>query len=147
MDLDPKTRAFLEKNHGAAMVTLREDGSAHAVRVGLALVGGKLWSSGTRVRARTEHLRRDPRATLFVFEPGFGYVTLEAKVKILDGPDVPEQSLALFRTMQAGMTPPSTAGHLYWNGVEVTPGEFRQAMVDEGRIIYEFEPLRSYGLH
>ena len=61
MNLDEKAIAFLEKNHSAAMTTLRRDGSPHTVRVGVALVEGRLWSSGTKDRVRTKHLRRDPR--------------------------------------------------------------------------------------
>ena len=53
MELDAQQRAFLEKNHGAAMVTLRRDGRPHAVRVGVALVDGRVWSSGVPERART----------------------------------------------------------------------------------------------
>ncbi|HET6318598.1 MAG TPA: hypothetical protein VFG86_19255 [Chloroflexota bacterium] len=47
MELAAEQRAFLEANYGAVMVTLRPDGTPHAVRVGVALVDGKLWSSGT----------------------------------------------------------------------------------------------------
>lgn len=128
------------------MVTLRADGAPHVVRVGVALVDGKLWSSGTQVRLRTRHLHRDPRAALFVFGPGYGYLGMDARVRILDGPDIPDLSIALFRTMQAGSTTITTPGNLLWNGVEVTPEQFRQAMVDEQRLIYEFLPVRTYGL-
>ncbi len=40
-------QVFLEQNHAAAMITLRADGTPGAVRVGVGLVDGKLWSSGT----------------------------------------------------------------------------------------------------
>ena len=147
MDFDEKTRAFLEQHHRAGMVTLRADGMPHVVRVGVALVEGKLWSSGTQRRARTRHLRRDPRSTLFVFDQGYGYLAIESGVTILEGPEVPELSIKLFHTMQAGMPGIQTPGNLLWNGVELTPDQFRQAMVDEQRLIYQFEPLRMYGLH
>ena len=68
VDLTPDQRAFLDEHRSAAMVTLRRDGTPHAVQVGVAVVDGALWSSGTARRARTRHLRRDPRATLFVFD-------------------------------------------------------------------------------
>ncbi len=68
MSLSERERDFLEQHRSAAMATLRADGSPHVVRVGVAVVDGKVWSSGTRSRARTRHLRRDPRATLFVFD-------------------------------------------------------------------------------
>jgi PPOX class probable F420-dependent enzyme len=145
VDLSEQHRAFLEKNHGAAMVTLRRDGTPHAVRVGVALVDGKVWSSGTQHRLRTRFLRRDPRCTLFVFESGFGYLTLEGTVKILEGPDAPDMNLRLFRTMQAGMKPGPAPGNLMWNGKELTRDQFRQAMVDEKRLIYELDVQRAYG--
>jgi PPOX class probable F420-dependent enzyme len=99
-------REFLERNHAAAMVTLRPGGSPHVVRVGVALVDGKLWSSGLPQRVRTGHLRRDPRAALFVFDPSgsnaWAWLAVEAVVTILEGPDAPDKSVELFREMQKG---------------------------------------------
>src|SRR5690348_11511737 len=101
VELSEQQRGFLDKARGAAMITLRGDGTPVAVRVGIALVDGKLWSSGTKDRARTRWLRRDPRSTLFVYDPtGFGFLNIESRVRILEGPDAPEQSLRLFRVMQ-----------------------------------------------
>jgi PPOX class probable F420-dependent enzyme len=136
-------RAFLDKNHSAAMITLRPDGTPHAVRVGLALVDGKLWSSGIPSRVRTGHVRRDPRSTLFVYEQGYNYLTIESRARILDGPEAAEQSLRLFDVMQSGR---SDAKILMWNGQPKTFEQFLAAMREEQRLIYEFEPLRVYGL-
>jgi hypothetical protein len=49
------------------------------------LVDGSLQSSGTQTRVRTKHLRRDPRATLFVFDTTnpWRWVGLEATVTIV----------------------------------------------------------------
>ena len=142
MDLNEQQRAFLEKARGAAMITLRADGSPVAVRVGVALVDGKLWSSGTHDRARTRWLRRDPRSTLFVYDPaGFGYLNIESRVRILEGPQAPEQNMRLFRVMQGRPT-----GQLAWFGSEKSEEEFLQTMIDERRLIYEFEPVRVSGL-
>jgi hypothetical protein len=143
MDLSDKQEAFLGKNHGAAMVTLRADGTPHAVRVGVALVDGKIWSSGVPGRARTKYLRRDPRSTLMVFEAGYGYLTIESRVTILDGPDAPELNVRLFQVMQSGRPDQNV---LNWNGKPLGLDEFLQAMRDEQRLIYEFAPLRAYGL-
>jgi hypothetical protein len=63
-------------------------------------VDGKLWSSGVRSRMRTAHLRRDSRCTLLVFDPAWSYLTLETNATIIDGPEVPEMSVRLFRVMQ-----------------------------------------------
>jgi PPOX class probable F420-dependent enzyme len=137
--------AFLEQNHRAAMVTLRGDGSPHVVRVGVALVDGHLWSSGIPDRLRTRHLRRDSRCSLFVFDQGYSYLTLETRVTILDGPDAAEMNVRLFSEMQKEMQRPP--GTLFWNGQPLTEPDFVQTMRDEQRLIYQFdEPLRVYGM-
>jgi len=123
------------------MITLRHDGSPVAVRVGIALVDGKLWSSGTQDRARTRRLRRDPRSTLFVYEKGYGYLNIESRVKILEGPEVPEQSKKLFLTMQK-----NPSGPVKFNGREMSDEEFLRTMIDEKRLIYEFDPVHISGM-
>ena len=141
MHLTETQMHFLVTNRAAAMITVGDDGRAKAVRVGVAVVAGKVWSSGTRDRVRTQRLRKDPRCTLLVFEPGFAALTLETTVEILDGPEVADQSVALFRTMQG-----KPDGQLTWYGEELEVEDFRRAMVDQGRIIYEFTIERAYGL-
>ncbi|HSI30655.1 MAG TPA: hypothetical protein VK951_04930, partial [Miltoncostaeaceae bacterium] len=93
-------------------------------------------------RARTRHLRRDPRSTLFVFDGRRSWLTLEAVVTILDGPDAAEQNVRLFQVMQGR----SGSEPLAWFGGELSPSEFQTAMEAEGRLIYEFEVVRAYGL-
>jgi Pyridoxamine 5'-phosphate oxidase len=131
---------FLRKNRSAAMITVGSDGVAKAVRIGLGLVDGKLWSSGTDERARTRRLRRDPRCTLFAFEPGFLYLTLETTVELIDGPEAVDFNVRLFRELQG-----RPAGPLTWFGGEHDEDRFREIMVEEGRLIYQFEVQRSYG--
>jgi hypothetical protein len=138
--LSDEEREFVRGNRSAAMITVTPAGVAKAARVGVALVDGRLWSSGTQARARTRRLRRDPRCTLFVFDAGFGWLALETTVTILEGPDAPAQSVRLFRVMQD-----RPAGPLSWFGGELEEAAFRQAMVDEGRLIYEFDVHRAYG--
>ena len=146
MPVSERARTFLEESRAAAMITLRRDGTAHAVRVGIAVVEGKIWSSGTADRVRTRHVRRDPRATLFVIGPGYGALTLESNVRILEGADAPELSVKLFTAMQRRMAPPAAAGHLMWFGKQLSREEFLRTMVEERRLIYEFEVIREYGL-
>lgn len=147
--MDPKVREFLEQTSSAAMVTLKKDGTPHAVRVGIVLVDGKLWSSSTSNRVRTKHLRRDPRSTLFVFdlknpENAYKYLALETRVAILDGPDVPELSVSMFKAMQR--IPDGSDRKLSWFGQEFDDEAFKARMVEEGRLIYEFDVLKTYGM-
>lgn len=142
MALGEKELDYLSKNHSAAMITVGDNGFAKAVRVGVVLVDGRLWSSGTRSRARTARLRKDPRCTLYVHDATFGHLVLETTVEIIDSPDVPEQSVRLFRTMQG-----KPSGTLSWFGGDLDEDAFRARMVEEGRLIYEFTVRRHYGLY
>jgi PPOX class probable F420-dependent enzyme len=146
--MDEKVRAFLEQNHAAGMITLRRDGTPHAARVAVGLLDGRLPSSSTQSRVRTKNLRRDPRSTLFVFPgQGAGWLGLETVVTIREGPEVPELTLRYFNDMQRGLTPAPKAGNVIWFGAERTPDEFLKMMVEEGRLLYDFEVRRAYGMY
>jgi len=141
MNLNDKQRAFLEQTHSAAMITVDAAGVAKATRVGVALIDGRLWSSGTADRVRTRRLRRDPRCTLYVHDAAFSFLTLETTVTILEGPDAPDQHVRLFRLMQG-----KPDGPLGWFGGQLEEAEFRQRMVEEGRLIYQFDVQKAYGM-
>lgn len=129
--MDPKLERFLETHRDAVMLTTKKDGVPHVARVGIGMVEGKLWSSGTQDRVRTSHIRRDPRATLYV--PGddrWHWLGLEATVTVLDGPDAPQLNLKLYRVLA---------------GEPDDLDEYLEAMEKEKRLIYEFEPVRAYG--
>lgn len=69
-------------------------------------------------------------------------MALETTVTIADGPDAPALNLRLFREMQARPT-----GPLAWFGKDLPEPDFLRTMVEEQRLIYRFEVLRTYGLH
>jgi hypothetical protein len=52
----------------------------------------------------------------------------------------------LFHEMQRGLQPHPSGQNLMWYGKELTPTEFESAMRTEGRVIYEFDVQRTYGL-
>ena len=133
--MDDRVKKFLEHHHSAVMTTLKKDGSPHSVMVGVGLVDGKLWSSGTRTRVRTGHLRRDNRAVLLVLnrDNAYSWLAIESHVNILDGPDAVDQNQALYEVLTGG--PPEKMD------------EYRQAMVDDQRLIYEFSIDRTYGAY
>ena len=141
MRLNEAQIQFVTSNRSAAMITTGSDGIPKAVRVGVAFVDGKLWSSGTRNRIRTRRLREDPRCTLFVFEPGYQALTIETAVTIIDGSVAADHSVRLFRTMQA-----RPDGPLSWFGRELDEDAFRLHMIEEERLIYEFDVDHAYGL-
>ena len=131
--MDDDVREFLEENHDAVMTTVKKDGAPHVARIGLGLVDGKLWSSGTQTRVRTKHVRRDPRAALMVLDSSTRYrwLGLECRVNILDGDDAPQLNLKLYRTLA---------------GEPDDVDEYLDAMVKEQRLIYEFEIVKAYGM-
>ncbi len=141
MSLSDDEVRYLADHHSAAMITTATDGTAKVARVGVALVDGRVWSSGTTSRVRTRRLRRDPRCTLFVFDAGFSWLALETTVTIIDGPGAAAENVRLFREMQG-----RPAGPLQWYGRELDEQQFLRAMADEGRLIYEFDVHRAYGL-
>jgi PPOX class probable F420-dependent enzyme len=143
---DERVTAFIDQNPAAAMITLRPDGTPHSARVGVGVVDGKIWSSGTQTRVRTKHLRRDPRCHLFVFDtsPNPKWLGLDTEVTILDGPDAPELNLRLMQTMQKGRAP---EGMVAWFGGVLSEDEFLKTMRDERRLVYEFHPTRAYGYY
>ena len=124
------------------MITVGGDGVPKVARVGVALVDGCLWSSGTADRVRTRRVRKHPTCTLFVFDNAFAFLALETTVTILDGADAPELNLRLFRLMQD-----KPAGPLSWFGADLDEAEFLDTMREENRLIYEFEVQRTYGLY
>lgn len=141
MSIPADHEEFLAKNHSAAMITIAADGMPRSVRVGVALVDGKLWSSGTAGRVRTRRLRRDPRCGLFVFDAGgFSWLGLDTTVTILAGPGAPALNVRLFRLMQG-----RPDGPLSWLGGELGEAAFLAKMREEERLIYEFNVQRAYG--
>ena len=122
------------------MITIGSDGMPKVARVGVALVDGRLRSSGKQDRVRTGRLRRDPRCTLYVHSTSPAWLGLETSVVILEGPDAPQLNLELFRVMQGHPT-----GPMWWYGEELDEDAFLERMAAEERLIYEFDIQRIYG--
>jgi hypothetical protein len=59
----------------------------------------------------------------------------------------PENSFRLFETMQQGMEPGPGPGMIFWEGTERSREDFLRIMVEEQRLIYQLEVVRSYGLY
>ncbi len=129
--MDEKIRQFLEQHNTGAMVTVRANGSAHVARVTIGVVDGKVWSTGNADRVRTKHLRTNPRATFFVFDPrSRRWVGLEGRVTIHEGPGTPEKCLAFRRAV--GQEPKDVDA-------------FLREMVEVNRVVYELNVERAYG--
>ena len=142
MTLTDKEVAFLQANPTAAMITVGKDGYAKPIRIVFRIVDGKIWSSGNRNRVRTKRLLRDPRCTLYVHEPAFNFLALETTVTVLDNERTLDDSIRYFRQSQERPT-----GPLNWFGKEMTEDEFRDFLIKDERILYEFNPVKFYGTY
>ncbi|KJE23489.1 Pyridoxamine 5'-phosphate oxidase [Frankia torreyi] len=148
--MDERLARFIGDHPDAAMITLRPDGSAHAARIEVALVEGRLWSSGAQALTRTGNLRRDPRGTLFVFAPPPDprWAGLATTVRLLDDPDAPDLHVRLMRARHGDAAP---AGMLLAHDDAVggdrpwLPDEYRTHVQAERRLIYDFTVTRAYG--
>jgi hypothetical protein len=152
--MDDRVRAFLQANHLATLTTHRPDHMPHSAHITVGVVGDRLWSSGTERRMRTVFMRLDPVCTLLVFPVradghatyhhgtlGAEWLGIEANVEVLDGPDVPDQTIALLHALHPG----SPAGLVHWQQAFRPEDEVREAIRAEGRVIYDFEVIRAYG--
>ena len=129
--MDERITKFLEQNHSGAMITVRPNGTAHVARVTIGIVGGKVWSTGNKDRVRTKHLRTNPNATYFVFDPRTRiWVGLEGKVSVHEGPDAWQECLAFRRAVGQ---PPDDAN------------AFLEEMKKTDRVVYELDVQRAYG--
>ena len=128
---------FVAQHSKGVLVTLRQDGRPQLSNI-LYLPGADrtVRISVTNSRAKTNNLRRDPRASLHVTSPDFwSYVVLDGTVAlspVAAQPDDPvvEELVDMYRL--------ATGEHPDWD-------EFRQAMVAQGRLVATLTPTYAYG--
>lgn len=146
--MEDRIARFVKDHPDAAMATTRLDGSVHVARIELAVVNGRIWSSGSEDLVRTKNLRRDPRSTLFVFGPHPDWIGLETVVDLVDGPDSPKLHLELMRERHRGLAPAGMVmGHDDRIGGDrlYREDEYTEHIASEKRLIYDFEIRRAYG--
>ncbi len=132
-----KALAFVREHDRGVLVTSRKDGKPQLSNIVYVPDADGMRISVTDSRAKTKNLRRDPRASLHVTRADFfAYVVLEGTVALspvaADPGDPVVEGLAEMYRMARGEHPD-------W-------AEFRQAMVDEGRVLAQLRVERAYGL-
>ena len=130
--------AFVRENGRGVLVTLRQNGLPQLSNIMYVPdENGVIGISVTESRAKTKNLRRDPRALLHVTRADFfAYVVLEGTVTLSSvatepGDSVVDALVEMYRTARGE--------HPDWD-------EFRQAMVDEGRVLAQLRAERAYGM-
>ena len=125
-----------ERTH-AILVTIRSDGRPQSSDVVYALDDDTFLISLTDDRAKTRNLRRDPRAVLHISEPSsWSYLSFDGNVELspitTTFGDAAGDALVLYYESVAG------APHPNWD-------EYRQAMIDERRLVARFTPSSAVG--
>jgi PPOX class probable F420-dependent enzyme len=129
---------FVAERKNAMLLTIKSDGRPQSSNIAYVVNdAGQILISVTEGRAKTKNLRRDPRASLHVNRDDFwAYVVVEADVELTPVAARPDdetvdQLVEYYR---------SVAGeHDNWD-------EYRQAMVDDQRLILTLTPTHAYGM-
>jgi PPOX class probable F420-dependent enzyme len=129
---------FVAEHKNAMLLAIKSDGRPQSSNIAYVVNdAGQILVSVTEGRAKTKNLRRDPRASLHVNRDDFwAYVVIEADVELTPvavRPDdeTVDQLVEYYR---------SVAGeHDNWD-------EYRQAMVDDQRLILTLTPTHAYGM-
>lgn len=138
MDLDAALR-FVRTRRQGVLVTIRRDGRPQLSNVlyGIGEDSDTIRISVTDSRAKTRNLRRDRRASLYVVgETFWSYVVLDGAADLTPvaadpNDEVVDELVLMYR--QAG------GEHSDWD-------EYRQAMVEDQRLVVRLGPERAYGL-
>lgn len=136
MNLDHAVSWATRRKHGT-LITLRADGRAQTSDIVYRFVDGTFVISITEERSKTKNMRRDPRAVLHISEPTtWSYVSIDGTVNLsevtTDPTDDTSDALVDYYRNVAG------SEHEDWP-------TYRQAMIDEQRLIATFQPSNAVG--
>lgn len=130
--------AFARERRQGVLVTLKRDGRPQLSNIVYAVGDDDIARiSVTDDRAKTRNLRRNRQASLYVTRDDFwAYVVLEGDAELTavaaDPHDATvEELVALYRQLQGD--------HPDWD-------EYRQAMVDDKRLVVRLRPTHAYGM-
>ena len=129
---------FIRDQRQGILITLKSDGRPQSSNIAYALGDdGIIRVSITDSRAKTTNMRRDPRVSLHVNRSDFyAYAVIEAEAELAPVAaavdDATVNELVEYYRAVAGEHPD-------WD-------EYRQAMVDDGRLLLKLTPTRAYGM-
>jgi PPOX class probable F420-dependent enzyme len=129
--------SFAAGQRNALLTTLRRDGRPQQSMIFYVQDGAQFTISLTDTRAKVRNLRRDPRASLFIpSDDVFQWVTLDGTVTLSQVTSDPDDAVADALVDYYRRT---TGEHSDW-------AEYRQAMVDEGRLVATFHAISANGI-
>lgn len=129
---------YARRRRQGVIVAIKADGRPQLSNIVYGVdADGTIRVSATADRAKTRNLRRDARASLYVTADDFGsYCVIEGDVEVTpvttEPGDATSQALVAYYRSLAGEHPD-------WD-------DYRQAMIDEGRLMLLLRPTRAYGM-
>lgn len=136
MDLASALVWAAQRKNGV-LVTIRRDGRPQSSDIVYAVGGGVIRISVTAGRAKTRNLRRDPRAVVHVTDPAsWSYLSFDGTVELSAVTTSPDDATAdELVSLYSAITGEE---HADW-------AEYRQAMIDERRLVVRFTPTSVTG--
>ena len=129
---------FVRDHKNGVLIALKSNGRPQSSNIAYIVDDqDRIVISVTDGRAKTSNLRRDPRASLHVNRDDFwAYAVIEADVEmtpVAHSPDdeTVDELVAYFRAL--------AGEHDNWD-------EYRQAMVDDRRLLLKLTPTHTYGM-
>jgi PPOX class probable F420-dependent enzyme len=121
----------------AVLITIRKDGRAQSSDIAYTVKDGTFAISLTRSRAKTRNIMRDNRVVLHITDnPSWSYLSFDATAALsqpaIDVNDATADAMVEYYRRVAGQDHPDWA-------------DYRQAMVDEGRLIATVTPVSVVG--
>jgi PPOX class probable F420-dependent enzyme len=132
-----KALEFVAQQRQGVLTTLRRDGRPQLSNIIYGFDGTTIRISVTAVRAKSKNLRRDPRASLYVCGDNFwAYAIVEGAAELspvaTDPADATvDELVALYRSL--------SGEHPDWD-------EYRDAMVNDHRLVVRLAPTYAYGM-
>ena len=121
-----EARAFLRDNHQAVLATFRRDGRPQLSPVGAGIDDeGRVEISSRETAMKVKNLRRDPRISLCLLGPHWyaQWGQVEGIAEIVAQPEALDLLVGYYRRI--------SGEHPDWD-------EYRQAMIDEKRVLVRF---------
>jgi PPOX class probable F420-dependent enzyme len=118
--------AYLALNHNGVLSTFRRDGMPQLSPVTAGVDDrGRVMISTREPAMKVRNLRRDPRVSMCVVPDGFlgSWIQVEGAAEIVELPDAMDLLVDLYRRIKGE--------HPDWD-------EFRQAMIDQRRVVIRF---------
>jgi hypothetical protein len=144
-DLTPGDRHFIAAHPHAAMITVGADGRPKAVKMEAAVVESCLESASHADKVRTRRLWHDPRCTLYFADDEHRWLSLEADVEIIAGPEAPAQLLRYFRVRDGKPTEPLDYHSDRSHYTDLDDVAFQKVMAEEQAVLYRFTVTKTYG--